>query len=62
MMPKRKAAEGSWNCMGKSELLTTIRRESGGAQSKKKEVMEGSAYGLSNTLHREGSSNNSDKG
>jgi len=49
LMPKRKAAWGSWNCMGKSELLTTHRQKDGG-NGNKKEAMEGSASGFGNTL------------
>ena len=45
LMPKRKAAWGSWNCMGKSELLTTHRAMSGD-----KNAMEGSASGFGNKL------------
>ena len=39
LMPKRKAAWGSWNCMGKSEWLSTHRHVAGG---KEREAMEGS--------------------
>jgi len=44
LMPKRKAAWASWNCMGRSELLAT--HQSGG--SKKGEAMEGGASGFGN--------------
>ncbi|KAL9189015.1 hypothetical protein ACHAXT_011505 [Thalassiosira profunda] len=47
LMPKRKAAWGSWNCMGKSELLATHRQKDG---STEKEAMEGSASGFGNML------------
>ena len=46
-MPKRKAAWGSWNCMGKSELLTNHREKNG---TKEREAMEGSASGFGNKL------------
>lgn len=51
LMPKRKAAWGSWNCMGKSELLTTHRQKNSG---KDKEAMEGSASGFGNKLQDDG--------
>ncbi|KAL7548553.1 hypothetical protein ACHAWF_011841 [Thalassiosira exigua] len=47
LMPTRKAAWGSWNCMGKSELLLTHRQKDTG---KEKEAMEGSASGFGNKL------------
>ena len=43
LMPKRNAAWGSWNCMGKSELLKNHRQ-------KEREAMEGSASGFGNKL------------
>jgi cyclopropane-fatty-acyl-phospholipid synthase len=50
LMPKRKAAWGSWNCMGKSELLTTHLQK----KSKKgREAMEGAASGFGNKLDHE---------
>lgn len=49
LMPKRKAAWASWNCMGKSELLSTHRQRDG-SKDKKKEAMEGAASGFGNKL------------
>mmetsp|Transcript_3682 Transcript_3682/g.7125 ORF Transcript_3682/g.7125 Transcript_3682/m.7125 type:complete len:1073 (-) Transcript_3682:402-3620(-) len=46
LMPKRKAAWGSWNCMGKSELMATY--DKGG--SKDNEAMEGSTSGFGSKL------------
>ncbi|KAL7538352.1 hypothetical protein ACHAXR_011291, partial [Thalassiosira sp. AJA248-18] len=48
LMPKRRAAWASWNCMGKSELLTTHRQKSGD-----KEAMEGAASGFGNKLQQD---------
>jgi len=47
LMPTRKAAWGSWNCMGKVELLTNQRQKRG---EKEREAMEGSASGFGNKL------------
>jgi hypothetical protein len=47
LMPRRKAAWGSWNCMGKSELLTTYHKTEG---KTKHEAMEGSASGFGGRL------------
>eukprot|EP00577_Skeletonema_sp_RCC1716_P002131 CAMPEP_0113433448 /NCGR_PEP_ID=MMETSP0013_2-20120614/34886_1 /TAXON_ID=2843 ORGANISM="Skeletonema costatum, Strain 1716" /NCGR_SAMPLE_ID=MMETSP0013_2 /ASSEMBLY_ACC=CAM_ASM_000158 /LENGTH=1067 /DNA_ID=CAMNT_0000323033 /DNA_START=20 /DNA_END=3220 /DNA_ORIENTATION=+ /assembly_acc=CAM_ASM_000158 len=55
LMPKRKAAWGSWNCMGKSEFLSTHRQKDGSG-NKKKEAMEGAASGFGNKLSKEDSS------
>jgi len=52
LMPKRKAAWGSWNCLGKSSLLSTHRQKDGSAD-KKKEAMEGAASGFGNKLLEE---------
>jgi cyclopropane-fatty-acyl-phospholipid synthase len=52
LMPKRKAAWGSWNCLGKSSLLSTHRQKDGSAD-KKKEAMEGAASGFGNKLLKE---------
>lgn len=43
LMPQRKAAWGSWNCMGKSDLLTTYHKTEG---KTKHEAMEGAASGF----------------
>ena len=51
LMPKRKAAWGSWNCMGKSELLTTYHKTEG---KKKHEAMEGAASGFGGKLTEDG--------
>ena len=51
LMPKRKAAWGSWNCMGKSEFLSTHRQKDGSG-NKKKEAMEGAASGFGNKLSK----------
>ena len=52
LMPKRKAAWGSWNCMGKSEFLST-HCQKGESGNKKKEAMEGAASGFGNKLLKE---------
>eukprot|EP00571_Detonula_confervacea_P002741 CAMPEP_0172325254 /NCGR_PEP_ID=MMETSP1058-20130122/53512_1 /TAXON_ID=83371 /ORGANISM="Detonula confervacea, Strain CCMP 353" /LENGTH=1073 /DNA_ID=CAMNT_0013041749 /DNA_START=4 /DNA_END=3225 /DNA_ORIENTATION=+ len=54
LMPKRKAAWGAWNCMGKSELLATHRPKSSG---KDNEAMEGSTSGFGNKLQKKDSDN-----
>jgi len=46
LMPKRKAAWASWNCMGKSELLGT----SNMARNVSGEAMEGGESGFGNTV------------
>ena len=43
LMPTRKAAWGSWNCMGKSDLLTTYHKTE---CNTKHEAMEGAASGF----------------
>ena len=60
LMPKRKAAWGSWNCMGKSELLTTHRRHVEGGANVEKEAMEGSASGFGAHLILDNDGNNDD--
>ena len=50
LMPKRKAAWGSWNCIGKSQLLTTHHQKNSGRD---KEAMEGSASGFGNKLQED---------
>ena len=47
LMPKRKSAWSSWNCMGKSELL---RASSSLNLSKTKESFEGGSSGFGNTI------------
>jgi cyclopropane-fatty-acyl-phospholipid synthase len=52
LMPTRKVAWGSWNCMGKSTLLTTrLQQRRDGMAG---EAMEGSASGFGNRLNDEG--------
>jgi len=46
LMPTRKAAWASWNCMGKSQLLSTHRQSTGGKEG----ALEGSASGFGNKL------------
>mmetsp|Transcript_15832 Transcript_15832/g.38046 ORF Transcript_15832/g.38046 Transcript_15832/m.38046 type:complete len:1072 (-) Transcript_15832:137-3352(-) len=57
LMPKRKAAWGSWNCMGKSELMATHRKKDNGKAS---EAMEGSNSGFGNKLRGESEKGNND--
>ena len=52
LMPKRKAAWASWNCLGKSELLST-HHQNDGSTDKKNEAMEGAASGFGNKLLKE---------
>jgi hypothetical protein len=52
LMPQRKAAWGSWNCMGKSELLSTHSAKD--SKKKKNEAMEGAASGFGNKLIENG--------
>jgi predicted NAD/FAD-binding protein len=47
LMPQRKAAWGSWNCMGKSDLLTSYHKTDG---KTKHEAMEGAASGFGSKL------------
>ncbi|KAL3793202.1 hypothetical protein HJC23_000744 [Cyclotella cryptica] len=51
LMPQRKAAWGSWNCMGKSEVLTSHRVQD--VKKKKHEAMEGAASGFGGKLTAE---------
>lgn len=48
LMPKSRKAWGSWNCMGKSELLTTHHQKD--VNMKKHEAMEGAASGFGGKL------------
>ena len=50
LMPKRKSAWSSWNCMGKSELL---RSSASLNLSKTKESFEGGSSGFGNTIQKE---------
>ncbi len=47
LMPKKRGAWASWNCIGKSDLLTTHTKKN---SSTKKEAMEGADSGFGNKL------------